>query len=149
MKEGEVQPQEPPQVTQTTGLSFIPPPSPPRLAMEAHQEPSAIVGEATSIIVQTVSTPPAVATQEKDKEETQDKEESAIQTFVELPKIGTPTKTVQMPSTDTMALRVSTPGSSSKRVARTIQYGIPELDEEIKIPYYDSSTLTEEKMNEI
>ena len=54
-----------------------------------------------------------------------------------------------MPSTDTMALQVSTPGSSSKRVARTIHYGIHELDEEIKIPYYDSNTLIEEKMNEI
>ena len=86
MKEGEVQPQEPPQVTHTTGLSFIPPPSPPRLTMEAHQESSVTAGEATSIIVQTVSTPPAAETQEKDKEETQDKEESAIQTLVELPK---------------------------------------------------------------
>ena len=96
-----------------------------------------------------MSTPPAVVAQEKDKEETQDKEESAIQTLVELPKTGTPTKIVQMSSTDTMALQVSTPGSRSKRVARTIHYGIPELDEEIQIPYYDSSTLTEEKMNEI
>ena len=48
-----------------------------------------------------------------------------------------------------LALQVSTPSSSSIRVARTIHYGIPELDEEIQIPYYDSSTLTEEKMNEI
>ena len=82
-------------------------------------------------------------TQEKDKEE------SAIQTLVELPKIGTPTKPVQQPSTDMLALQVSTRGSSSTRVARTIHYDIPELDEEIKIPYYDSNTLTEEKMNEI
>ena len=48
-----------------------------------------------------------------------------------------------------LALQVKTPSLSSTRVARTIHYGIPELDEEIKIPYYDSSTLTEEKMNEI
>ena len=48
-----------------------------------------------------------------------------------------------------LALKVRTLGSSSSRVARTIHYGIPELDEEIKIPYYDSITLTEEKMNEI
>ena len=48
-----------------------------------------------------------------------------------------------------LALQVSTPSSSSTRVARTIHYSIPKLDEEIKIPYYDSSTLTEEKMNEI
>ena len=48
-----------------------------------------------------------------------------------------------------LALQVSTPGSSSQRVATTIHYGIPELDEEIKIPYYDSNTLTEEKINKI
>ena len=48
-----------------------------------------------------------------------------------------------------LALQVRTPRSSSTRVSRTIHYGIPELDEEIKIPYYDSSTLTEEKINEI
>ena len=94
VKEGEVQPQEPPQVIQTTGLSFIPPPLPLRLTMEAHQEPSGTVGEVTDISVQIVSTPPTTTTQEKDKEETQDKKESAIQTLVELPKIGTPTKTV-------------------------------------------------------
>ena len=85
----------------------------------------------------------------KEKEETKDKEEFAIQTLVELPKIGTPTKTLQQPSTDMLALQFRTPGLSSTRVARTIHYGIPELDEEIKIPYYESNTLTEEKMNEI
>ena len=48
-----------------------------------------------------------------------------------------------------LALQVRTPGFSSTRVARTIHYGIPELDEEIHVPYYDSSTLTKEKMNEL
>ena len=72
-----------------------------------------------------------------------------IQTLVELPKIGTPTKSLQEMSTDMLALQVRTPGSSSTRVSRTIHYGIPELDEEIDIPYYDSSTLTKENMNEI
>ena len=48
-----------------------------------------------------------------------------------------------------LTLQITTPGSSSTRIARTIHYGIPELDEEIKIPYYESSTLTKEKMNEI
>ena len=48
-----------------------------------------------------------------------------------------------------LALQVRTPGLSSTRVAKTIHYGIPKLDEEINIPYYHSSTLTEEKMNEI
>ena len=46
-------------------------------------------------------------------------------------------------------LQIKKLGLSSTRVARTIHYGIPELDEEMKIPYYDSSMLTEEKMNEI
>ena len=72
-----------------------------------------------------------------------------IQTLIELPKTSTHTKSLQRPSTDMLALQVRTPGSSSTRVARTIHYGIPKLDEEIEIPYYDSSTLTEEKMNEI
>ena len=48
-----------------------------------------------------------------------------------------------------LTLQITTQGLSSTRVARTIHYGIHELDEEIKIPYYESSTLTEEKMNEI
>ena len=100
-----------------------------------------------------MSTPPTTEKeqdkQQEEKKETQDKEESAIQTLVELPKIGTPTKSLQQPSTDMLTLQVSTPSSSSTRVARTIHYGILELDEEIQITYYDSSTLTEEKMNEI
>ena len=33
--------------------------------------------------------------QEEEKKETQDKEESAIQNLVKLPKIGTPTKSLQ------------------------------------------------------
>ena len=48
-----------------------------------------------------------------------------------------------------LALQVNKPSLSSIRVARTIHYGIPKLDEEIKTPYYDSNTLTKEKMNEI
>ena len=51
VKEGEVQPQEPPQVTQTIGLSLIPLPSPPRITMEAHQELSGTVGEVIDILV--------------------------------------------------------------------------------------------------
>ena len=122
--------------------------------MQAHQEPSATTGAVTGTSIQTTITPLATVTQEEEdkeeeQEETQDKEESAIKTLVELPKIGTPTKIVQMPSTDTMNLQISTPGSSSKRVARTMHYGIPELDEEIQIPYYDSNSLTKERMNEI
>ena len=48
-----------------------------------------------------------------------------------------------------LALQVRTPGSSSTRIDRTLHYGVPELDEDIKIPYYESNTLTEEKINEI
>ena len=48
-----------------------------------------------------------------------------------------------------LALQIRTRGLSSTRVSRTSHYGIPELDEEIQIPYYDSRTLIEEKMNEI
>ena len=87
--------------------------------------------------------------QTKEKEEARDEEESAMQTLVELPKIDTPTQTLQKLSTDMLALQVQTPGSSSTRVAKKLQYGILELDEEIKIPYYESNTLTEEKINEI
>ena len=66
-----------------------------------------------------------------------------------MPKIGTPTKPLQQPSIDMLALQVRTPDLSSTRVTKTIHYGIPKLDEEIHIPYYNSSTLTKEKMNEI
>lgn len=48
-----------------------------------------------------------------------------------------------------LALQITTPGLSSTKIARTIHYGIPELHEEIKIPYYESNTLIKEKMNEI
>ena len=100
-----------------------------------------------------MSTPPTTERgqekQEEEKDETQEKKESAIQTLVEFPKIGTPTKPLQQSSTDMLALQVRTLCLSSTRVAKTIHYGIPKLDEEIQIPYYDSSTLTKEKMNEI
>ena len=72
-----------------------------------------------------------------------------IQILVELPMIGTPTQTLQKMSTDMLTLQVRTPGLTSTRVAKKIHYGIPELDEEIDIPYYESNTLIEEKMNEI
>ena len=51
IKEGEVSPQEQSQITQNTGLSFLPPPSPPRIAMQAHQELSAIAGAVTGTSV--------------------------------------------------------------------------------------------------
>ena len=51
IKKGEVKPQEPPQVTCTTGLSLSSPPSPLKLPMEAHQEPSATAWEDTSVTI--------------------------------------------------------------------------------------------------
>ena len=146
-------PQEPPKTIQTTRLLLLPPPSPPKEVTQALQELSIAAGVDQETQVQSTGSPPATVTleekQEEEKEETKYKEEFAIQTLVELPKTGTPTKSLQQPSTDMLALQVRTLGSSSTRVARTIHYGIPKLDEEIKIPYYDSRTLTKEKMNEI
>ena len=48
-----------------------------------------------------------------------------------------------------LTLQITTPSSRSTRIAKTTHYGIPRLDREIKIPYYESNTLTKEKMNEI
>ena len=48
-----------------------------------------------------------------------------------------------------LALQVKTPGLSSTRVAKILHYGIPKVDEEIKITYYESNTLTKENINEI
>ena len=83
--------------------------------------------------------------QEKEKEEARDEEQTTIQTLVELPKIGTPTQTLQKPSTNMIPLQVPTPGLSSIKVAIILHYGDLELDEEIIIPHYESNTLTIEK----
>ena len=48
-----------------------------------------------------------------------------------------------------LAVQVQTPGSSSTKVARMLHYGVLKLDEEITIPYYESSTLTKEKITKI
>ena len=48
-----------------------------------------------------------------------------------------------------LSMQIQTPGSSSKRIAKKIHCGNPELDEEITIPSYDPSTLTIEKITEI
>ncbi len=153
-KEVKVKTQEPPLITQTTGILFLPPPSPPKVVTDALQVPSAVaVGEDKEKLVQLASTPPTIDSEKEkqieEKEETRDEEESTIQTLVELPKIGTPTQTLQKSSIEMLALQVRTLGSSSTRVARTIHYGILELHEEIKIPYYESNNLTKEKINEI
>ena len=114
---------------------------------------SAVAGIDIRKLEQSIGTPLAnVIDKEKwveENEEIRDEEKTTIQTLVELPKIGTPTQTLQKPSTDMLALQVQTLGSSSTKVARTLHYEIIELDEDIKIPYCESSTLIEEEINEI
>ena len=46
-----------------------------------------------------------------------------------------------------MPLQISTPGSSSTKVASVLHYGDPTLDEEIVIPKYDYATITLEQIN--
>ena len=115
--------------------------------------PSAAAGEVKETTEQPVSSSPTIdhqkGKQAEEKEETRDKEESTIQTLVELPKSSTPNQTLQQSSTNRLPLQIRTPGLSSSKAVRKLNYGVPELDEEIKIPYYESSTLTEEKINEI
>ena len=86
---------------------------------------------------------------EEEKEETRYEDQATIQTLVELPKIGTPTQTLQKPSTNMISLQVQTPSLTSTKVAMILHYGDLELDEEIVIPSYESNTLTIEKINEI
>ena len=58
-KEVKVQTKEPPSTTQTIGLIFLPPPSPPKAIIDALQVPSAIAREAVGKLVQSIGTPPA------------------------------------------------------------------------------------------
>ena len=62
--------------------------------------------------------------------------------MVNLPTNGTPTRVLQNSSTDAIPLQISTPGSSSKKVAKVIHYGDAFLDEEIVIPQFDYATMT-------
>ena len=97
--------QDPPKTIQTTGLLLLPPPSPPKSVTQALQELSTVARVDTGILVQTVGTPPIIVPQnekkveenkqKEEKEETQDKEKFAMFNLVELPKIGTPTKTLR------------------------------------------------------
>ena len=115
--------------------------------------PSVEIGEGTRKTWQITGTPPKIVIDEgkskEEKEETKDEEQATIQTLIELPKIGTPTQTLQKLSTDMISLQVQTPGSSSTKVARILHYGDPELDEEISIPLYESNTLTIEKITKM
>ena len=68
------------------------------------------------------------------------KEQEAIQTLINFPTSGTPS---QQP------LKISTPRSSTTKIARVLHYGDPELDEEIVIPGYDSKTIAIDQINEV
>ena len=46
-------------------------------------------------------------------------------------------------------LKMSAPGSSSRKVTRVLHYGDPELDEEIVIPRCDSKTMNLEQIYEV
>ena len=81
---------------------------------------------------------------EEKEDKSKDEEKAAIQTLIELPKIGTPTRTLQKSSTEVIPLQISTPSSSSTNVTRVLHYGDPKLDEEIVIPSYDSKKISTE-----
>ena len=138
---------------QTTSILFLPPPPLPSVVTDSIQMLSAAAGEVKGTTEKPVSTPSTIDNKKgkeaEEKEVTRDKEEFAIQTLIELPKSSTPKQTLQQPSTDILPFQIKTLGSSSPKVVRKLHYGVPELDEEIKIPYYESRTLTEEKINEI
>ena len=88
-----VQTQEPPSIKQTTGLLLLPPP-PSNIIGDSLQVLSATTGEAKGTTKQpTCSTPTSDQhedTQAEEKDETSEKEESAIQVLVTLPKSSTP-----------------------------------------------------------
>ena len=105
-------------------------------------------------IVQSIGTPQIIVIDQgkpdEEKEDTSKEEEKvAIQTLVELPKKGTPTKTLQKPSTEVIPLQISTPCSSSTKVSRVLHYGNLDLDEEIVIPTYESKAITIEQIIEM
>ena len=108
--------------------------------------PNIATGESKDKSEQPASpTPPVDQQQENqvdDKDETSEKEESAIQVLATLPKFGTP----QQSSSGTQALQIRTPGSSSSKVTRILHYEDPELDEEIVIPSYDLKTISLEQI---
>ena len=109
-KRVKVQPQEPPSILKATRppLLLLLPPPPPSATSDTIQMLSAKKGEdARKIgqiytfdpIVQVTGTPPIILIDQgksnKEKEDTKkDEEKAAIQTLIELPKIGTPTQTL-------------------------------------------------------
>ena len=58
-----------------------------------------------------------------------EEEQQAMKTLVSLLAAGTPTKTIQEPSTIVVPLQISNIGSSASHVAKVIHYGDTFLDE--------------------
>ena len=86
---------------------------------------------------------------EKNLDTPKDKEEQALQTLVNLPSAGIPTKSQQEPSTVAVPLKISTLGSSQSKVAKVLHYGDPFLDENIIIPHFESTTMTLDDLNKL
>ena len=90
-----MQAQEPPLGFKDTKILLLPPPPPPNATNDALQMPSVATGEDTRKQEKSIGTPPTSVLdkrkQVEEKEETRDEEKTAIQTLVELQKIGTPT----------------------------------------------------------
>ena len=59
---------------------------------------------------------------EEDKESPKEKEKEEIQTLINSPMTGTPTRMTQKTSTEAIPLQISTPGSRSRKVARVLHY---------------------------
>ena len=76
--------------------------------------PSAAIGEEIEKQDQSTSSPPTRANDqgnlEDKRKETRNEEQVAIETLVELPKIGTPTQTLQQLSTHMLSMQIQTPG---------------------------------------
>ena len=65
-----------------------------------------------------------------------------MQTLVNLPSVGTPTKSLPKPRTTVIPLQISTPSLSHSKDAKVFHYADAFLDEEIVIPHFDSATMT-------
>ena len=81
------------------------------------------------------------------QETSKEVEQQVVQTLVNLPSAGTPTKSLLELSTRAIPLQISTPSLSHSKVAKVLHYGDEFLDEEIMIPHFDSATMTLEDIN--
>ena len=70
-----------------------------------------------------------------------------MHTLVNLSLAGTPTKSLQEPSTIAVPLQISTPSSSHSKVVKVLHYGDAFLDKNIEIPHFDSATMTLDDLN--